>query len=651
MDKVRPILLTGENQSGSMSPFQPFVAKIGIAVLQRLKLVPGIFLSQNASAEGEVDEKNFLGCIAEPGVEMGAESGDFAHLVRLLLVLPSPFRRYQNGRQEACSMLPRQESHHPLDKVRFGLMVAIGGEDPKETLEVIAQQMSTVQNELAEIPKRALELGPDFEASAGDKLRRLLAVFQRYSTWLDRTRTALTGGDTASMMELHEESQDLLPTITEALDAYNRAFANFGPFQSAVTNSLRRVAEGIEAGRVVPATWSQYAEFYQSELKSKLESLMQLDLPGRTPLLEGYAEALKLVSQMAAEPPAAADSVNKALDLLDASLAPAEILESVLAESQKEKAAKIPATAALLHVVKNARELLGEELVLAVLDDYNETVEGYLETFERAVARPTHSDLIREEIPRTLDTIDSHFMLIEELNDALEAGETTLEELLQKIQQSADRLVESREVYEVAALHHSYKACPSCSRSNPPENLSCEACGELLPRVDRTARTPSSTFSLMSGPISEETQQAEMTENVARLFQACDDVHDKKIGREQFKEELKRAADSLADFVEEYENQVNLALDESLFSPEEWQSWKSHHLPHLEDLAISYHSGIEDLRSGLVSMEAYLKEPERDHLVEGVRLYWQGIQAIHRGKLAIQTHAKLLDDLFKESQS
>ena len=155
----------------------------------------------------------------------------------------------------------------------------------------------------------------------------------------------------------------------------------------------------------------------------------------------------------------------------------------------------------------------------------------------------------------------------------------------------------------------------------------------------------------MSGPISEETQQAEMTENVARLFQACDDVHDKKMTLEQYKEELKRAAGSLTEFVEEYENQVNLALDESLFSPEEWQTWKSNHLPHLEDLAISNHAGIEDLRGGLMSMETYLKEPEREHLVEGVRLYWQGIQAIHRGKLAIQTHAKLLDDLFKESQS
>lgn len=548
-------------------------------------------------------------------------------------------------------MLPRQESNHPLDKVRFGLMVAIGGEDPTETLDIIAQQMATVDSELAEIPRRAQELGPEFEATAGGELRRLLAVFQRYSSWLSHTRTALTGGDTSSMMELHEESHDLLPTITEALQAYNKAFSSFGPFESAVSNSLWRLAEGLEADRVVPATWKQYTDFYQSELKAKLESLMQLDLPGRTPLLEGYAEALKGVTQMAENVPQTAESVKPALEKLDGSLASAEALEFVLAESQKQKAARIPATAALLHVVKNARERLGEDLVLAVLDDYNETVEGYLETFERAVARPTHSDLIREEIPRTLDTIDSHFLLIEELNDALEAGAETLGELLEKIQQSADRLIESREVYEVAALHQSYKACPSCSRSNPPENLSCEACGELLPRLDRTARTPSSTFSLMSGPISEETQQAEMTENVARLFQACDDVHDKKMTLEQYKEELKRAAGSLTEFVEEYENQVNLALDESLFSPEEWQTWKSNHLPHLEDLAISYHAGIEDLRGGLMSMETYLKEPEREHLVEGVRLYWQGIQAIHRGKLAIQTHAKLLDDLFKESQS
>lgn len=530
-------------------------------------------------------------------------------------------------------------------------MIAIGGEDPGETLATIAQQQEAVDRELVQVPQRAQELGPDFLSQAGSALERLMAVFNRYSGWLAATKTALEESETSDMMELHEQSHDLLPELTKALSDYHQAYAGFGPFESALCNTMWRLTEGLEKKTTTLDTWKEYTAFYQSELSTKLLTLNQLELPGRTPLFDGYGESLKNLQKLMQIESPTCEAVRSDLKRLDKALAPTEILESVIATSQANGTTKIPATNTLLYVLRKAQDELGEDLVLAVLDDYNETVEGFLDTFERAVARPTHSDLVREEIPRTLDTLDGHFLLIEDLNDILEGDETdALEELLQKIEQSADRLIESRDVYETAALHQSYKACPSCGRSNPPENRSCEACGEMMPRPDKTGRMPSSTFNLMSGPISEQTQTAEMTENVARLFQSCDDVNDGKISKQQFADELRRAAAALTEFIEEYENQVNLALDESLFSPSEWENWRTNHLPHLEDQAISYYAGIEDLKAGLASMEVYFSEPDKAHLIEGIRLYWQGIQAIHRGKLAIQSHTKLLDDLLKESE-
>jgi hypothetical protein len=548
-------------------------------------------------------------------------------------------------------MLSRQDSDHPLDQIRFGLMVAIGGEDPRKTLAIIAEQEETVARELREVPQRAEALGEEFVSASVGPREGLLKKLEDYASWLRRARESLQSNDTSTTMLLHEQSQELLPELTVALDAYAKAYASFGPFRSALCNTLWRLVGGINEQQLEKQTWSQYCEYYQNELAAKLQTLAELDLPGRTPLLTGYGESLAAVQGLLKKVPTSQEAVQSTLEALDEQYAPTEVLEGVIAKASEQGPTAIPATNVLLKVVGEARAELGDALVLAVLDDYNETVEGYLETFERAVARPTHSDLIREEIPRTLDTIDGHFMLIEDLNDSLENSELEeLDSLLKKIAESANKLIESREVYEVAALHHSHKACPSCSRSNPPENTHCEACGETLPQVDKTARRPSSTFSLMSGPISEETRQAEMTENVARLFQACDDVHDGKITTDQFTQELHRAATALAEFVEEYENQVNIALDESLFSPEEWETWRTQHLPYLEDLAISYYAGIEDLRMGLVSMETFLTEPDRAHLVEGIRLYWQGIQAIHRGKLGMVSHAKLLNDFIKDSE-
>lgn len=545
-------------------------------------------------------------------------------------------------------MLPTQESDHPLDKIRFGLMVAIGGADTKETLDEIAEQEKIVGRELREIPARAEVLGQEFLAKSQESRQQLLDTLQKYGQWLKQAAEALKTEDTATTMTLHEESQDLLPNLTAALEKYSKVYSSSGPFESALANTLWRIATSIDDPTAQSDSWSEYCEYYQAELYKKLETLVTLDVPGRTALVEGYGASLKAIHQLGQKGLDSADSIRPLLQELDENFSPAEALEQVMTEALKKNQTRIPATNVLLAVVQKE---LPEAVILSVLDDYNETVEGYLETFERAVARPTHSDLIREEIPRTLDTIDGHFMLIEDLNDILEAGEgENLSSVLSKIEESANSLIESREVYEVAAQHQSFLSCPSCSRSNPPENRACEACGEPLPQADKTGRRRSSTFSLMSGPISEETQKLEMTENVARLFQACDDVNDGKIGVDEYTQELQTAATALTDFVEEYENLVAIALDESLFNPEEWENWRNNHLPYLEDLAISYYAGIEDMKNGLESMETYLSEPDEAHLIEGIRLYWQGLQAVHHGRLGIESHSKLLDDLLKETQ-
>ena len=59
-------------------------------------------------------------------------------------------------------MIPRADSDHPIDKIRFGLMVAIGGEDASETLEAIENQLQISHRELDEVPKRAEALGEEF---------------------------------------------------------------------------------------------------------------------------------------------------------------------------------------------------------------------------------------------------------------------------------------------------------------------------------------------------------------------------------------------------------------------------------------------------------------------------------------------------------
>ena len=140
-----------------------------------------------------------------------------------------------------------------------------------------------------------------------------------------------------------------------------------------------------------------------------------------------------------------------------------------------------------------------------------------------------------------------------------------------------------------------------------------------------------------------------MTENVARLFQACDDVNDGVITPQEFGAEIQRAALGLKEFAEELDGVAAIAMDEENFTPEQWETWQTHHMPYLEDIAATYVGGLKEAEEGLQSMEEFLSDPNDEHLVEGIRLVWQGLSAVHRGRLSMETYTKMLQDVVQES--
>ena len=88
-------------------------------------------------------------------------------------------------------MIPRQESDHPIDKIRFGLMVAIGGEDSSETLELVKNQERIARREIDEVPKRAESRGVEFLEYSAASRTQLLAQLEEYLTWLTKAKEAL----------------------------------------------------------------------------------------------------------------------------------------------------------------------------------------------------------------------------------------------------------------------------------------------------------------------------------------------------------------------------------------------------------------------------------------------------------------------------
>jgi hypothetical protein len=545
----------------------------------------------------------------------------------------------------------RSDSNHPIDRIASGLMIAIGGEVPDDTLVLIGQQKQVVDRELAAVPSRAEGRGADFVARAKPQLDKVLEALRNYGSWLEAARECLEVGDTGRMVEAYEASHDIIPSLNAAVEEYTALYSSYGPYQTVPANGMDRLGDGIASGEVQPQAWKEMCDYYANGLRQKVDSVSEVGLPGKTFLIDGYNSAATQILALARLDPRNKASHKPALQALDDGLHRTEQVEFTMSGSI-EGTTSIAATNVLVGLVNafKAKSVAKAALDSAV-DDYSEIMDNFSETFEGSVSRPIDSVLVQEEIPRTLDNLDAHYAAVEDLIASLDSENSEgIDNAVNALVETARKLLESRNVYAAAVQHENQILCPSCSRSNPPENRLCEACGEPLPRAAEAAGLASSTFSVMASQQAlEENKQLVMTENVARLFDACDDVAADIITREQFLDEVQRARAGLKSLREDLDEIADGLMDRKSYTDEQWAVWEAQHLPHLEDVAQGFIHGMDECNEGLDSMTSFVDDPDEDHLIRGVRRVWEGLGIIHRSSLSFDTYAKMLTDVMNEA--
>lgn len=76
--------------------------------------------------------------------------------------------------------------------------------------------------------------------------------------------------------------------------------------------------------------------------------------------------------------------------------------------------------------------------------------------------------------------------------------------------------------------------------------------------------------------------------------------------------------------------------------------WREQHLPYMQELSAHFVSGIKDCEAGLASMMAYVNDPDKEHLVTGVRTVWEGLAIYHRARLSMNSNLQMFQDLLEE---
>lgn len=546
-------------------------------------------------------------------------------------------------------MIVQQQAATPVDELQQRLFEVIGGEDPRDVIPLVEMQLMVAKRELKAIPERAQERGPEFVQASQELQNALLEQFRRYEAWLKELMQALEDQNHNGYVHAHEEAQTLVPAFFEAMENYSKFFASQGPYSSPWSNTLSRIASAIGKGLVDEPIWEETLQGFESAIGQKINSLNATALPGKTACAENYQQALETVrALMEAESLQEADLKPQLLELEEATLM-GDKIERLMVDGLE---GPTPMPVANVIVAVSRKALAGElegSLAASFLDDYATMMDRYWEAFEKSVARPQDSALVHQEIPKALEYGDQHDQAVEELTAALKANDKAKAEgALGKLMETAGKLAESREVFETAAKHQTHAVCPGCGRANPSENRRCEACGAVLPTEAGTGT--SSTFNVLSGPTLEETQELGMTENVAKLFNACDAVAEGHISLEQFQAVVAEALTGLKEFARELDEIAEDMLDESEMPEEVQKVWQESHLPYVLEVGSHFAAGISDCEAGLASMLAYVQDQDKELLIEGVRTVWEGLNVIHRARLAMNSNLQMFQDLLQEAR-
>lgn len=547
-------------------------------------------------------------------------------------------------------MIAQVQAATPVDEIQMKLFSVIGGEDPQEVIPLVDAQLLVAERELREVPERAQQRGPEFVQAVEGPLGTLVEQFGRYRDWLQAARQALESGDQSEILAAYEGAQTLIPALFHALEAYGAAFAAHGAYATPFSNTLARMAEGIQAGQAGEESWDDYIANFTQVLTRKIAEVQGASLPGRAACVAAYQQGQEALQRLQGLEALDAASISSPLHDLDRAVQMGEKLEKLMHDGMQGPAL-IPMTNVVLFVVKKG--LAGElehETVSGFLDDYRDLLDGFWEAFERSIARPSDSALVQQEIPRTLEHGDEHDAAVEELMGAFRGKDAAAcEAAMEKLVVTSQKLNESREVFNTAAQHQGQVICTGCGRANPPENKRCEACGAMLPNLTSVVSS-SSTFNVMAGPALEETQELGMTENVAKLFTACDQVAEGKISLSEFQSVVTEATVGLKEFAKELDEIATETMDESQMSEETKKVWHENHLPYVQEVGVAFVSGLSDCESGLKSMQTYVTEQDNEHLINGVRLVWEGLNVIHRARLAMNSNLQMLQDVLQEAR-
>lgn len=531
--------------------------------------------------------------------------------------------------------------HSKVDELLALLAEGAAGEGNYDLIrEKLDYQLAATQRELAQVPRRAQQKGPDFVAASQSAMQKMLGEMQEYRTCLTAVQRAVLMRDPPQIAVQLDAMRTRAVSFLKAIDQYSEAYTSFGSSPVALVNMIRNLAQSIRAGVVPPEAWLAHLEEYYQIMMEQHRAVSSKNIPGRSLVMDAYLEAMAALQALAQTSPNDAPALEQGLGALEEMVGYIEHLHAEQAAAQAGPTA-MPAANVLIRAVQHA--LNGEvdfEELESFVDDYRRDFDAFLENFERNSERDSGSAIIQDEVERTFTHLEDHEAAIDQLLDALSEeppNEAEAEAAIAALTEVIGRIRKSSEVYSTVAQHAGKVMCVRCSRPNPQENRTCEACGAVLPRTSEPSQLGSSTFDVREGPADEMSTQQQFTETVARLFQACEDVREHRIELAEFEKVLVETSNRVTMYEEGMMDLGDDLEETSGLKGEQLNLWQTQYRPHLVEVEAQIISAIDEWRVGLETLAQYLNDQDEKHLTEGIRRVWEAEGVIHRAQLSLES--------------
>jgi hypothetical protein len=279
------------------------------------------------------------------------------------------------------------------------------------------------------------------------------------------------------------------------------------------------------------------------------------------------------------------------------------------------------------------------EALKALEEEFNNTKMQ----FEAVKRHPTDSALLKEEIPNAEIALKAFENGLMDFYHFLEIRDTLLiEQATVKLEDASTKIKNCSEVFQSIAEREGKTPCIRCSHYNPPERKTCENCGAVLPVTGDSSA--GRTFELEEHTeTAEEKQQEEnvMTENIYKLFDAANKVSEGQISMEEFKETVDWMEQLVIEGRKAYGPVPSINID-TLKDDMKEQAIQVRDM--LDEAKEVFKEGADDLFAGLSFFRQYIQQGDKNNLVLGVQIIWQGVGKLQKVQKATEVLKRAQDE-------